>query len=139
MLTLLDLLALLGYRRGMTNTGTDVELAELVAEATQLGEDAGEAAGTWVEIHDEATARRALQLAEDGDPAWDNEFGSQTAPLSGEWSDSMTPRRLMYEEMQLIEGTVTEAEEEAILSAYEAPFFRAYGDEVSRMAKVQLD
>jgi hypothetical protein len=120
----------------MTNTEADIPMIRLIEEAEGIGRDHGKSAASHLEFRDEDTARRCIQLDEDGDPEW-YEYWGAPAPLSGEFADSMTPKRLL-EEMDLDLDTVTDVEEQEICDAYENAFVDAHRDEVIRLARAAL-
>lgn len=122
----------------MTNTESpEIPLAKLREEAEILGRDHGKSAASYLEFRDEDTARRCIQLDEDGDPEWFEYWGAPAA-LSGEWADSMTPLRLIRDEMDLDPDSVSDVEEREICDAYEQAFNDAHRDEVLRLARLAL-
>ena len=113
-------------------TGTiEADMDESLAEARALGKEYGKSAGTWIEFADEDSARKCIQLNEDGDPAWDDKYGL-TSPLSGQWADDLTPAQLLNE-LSLVD--VSPEEEQDICEAFDFAFRVAYVDEVVEHAR----
>lgn len=82
---------------------TDKEFKILLAEAAQLGREAGKNAASWWEqdaiggrsSNAQECAELTLKMLDDGDPAI---YDSLPSPnLSGEWADDPTPQSLMAE------------------------------------------
>lgn len=73
-------------------------IGSLLAEAYEMGRDAGRAAATWScdGNSDINERRRVLAMLNDGDPeAYD--YLPNTPNLSGEWADDPTPNSLAYD------------------------------------------
>lgn len=122
-------------------------LAVAVAEAERLGREAGDAAGR--DLFDGNTDRdiyeRCVRLAEDGDPAWSDEFGPAHAPLSGEWADDRTEAALLAETgvrwlFTIAKVAEVDRDEPAheVSSAYEAAFGEGYEHAVTGWAAEHL-
>lgn len=124
----------------MTNTAEQVEVSteRLVEEATELGQEHGRSSGTWVDGWTQEGAAHCLQLAEDGDPMWAEMWGA-SPPLSGEWADGMTERRLIEDELRIEWDSLTEAEVEEVVSAYEDGFYDGHDEEVLRQARIHAE
>jgi hypothetical protein len=118
-----------------TEIDTYYDSDETLADAEEKGLADGRAAGSWVTDGNttQATYRWLLTGIEDGNPEIMDSLPS--APLSGEWSDGMTPRKV------LDQYGVSEDDYEAddILNAYEDGFSRGVVDEVERACRYQLD
>lgn len=130
----------------MTNTESPAPSTSfhdaIVEEARELGAEHGKAAGSWVfdGNTDEATLRECLRMDEEGDPEFDDHWGSLD-PLSGEWADGLTPETLFDEldiEREGCEESLSEWVREEIETAYEEGFRDAHRDEVLRSASAAL-
>lgn len=111
------------------------EIKELEEAARQLGQDAGEAAASWV--FDGNTTReqyvRILKGIDDGDPEILDSL--PTPNLSGEWADDPTPR-------SVLEELGVDPEDDALapdlLSIWEQAASDAVVWELERIARMQL-
>jgi hypothetical protein len=120
----------------MTNTETsgNYDTDFLLAQVRELGEEHGKASGSWVEIDDEVSAQRCIQLDDEGDPEWHDIWGAR-APLSGEMADDFTPAllaRALDVEIERLDDAVWGE----VMEAYEQAYYDAHRDEVLRIAKV---
>ena len=106
---------------------------QLEREAADAGRVDGTAAASWLEISWESSARRLLQLIEDGDPVLD-EY-RPAAPLSGEWADGKSVRDFLEFDLDLDSVSVSSEEESELVTAYEDAYFGAWQDEVERRAR----
>lgn len=111
-----------------------LNLDEIIERAEQDGYDRGKAAGSWLLDGNstEDTARRLLEGIEGGDPEIMDALPS--APLSGEWADSLTPAEVLgwYD----LDEEHDAADE--ILRAFEDGYSRGVQDEAVRSARVLL-
>lgn len=111
----------------------------IIAEAAELGRDAGEAVASWVfdGNTDRATYERFLQGLEDGDPETLDRLPS--APLSGEWADGPTPTSLLRD--LGIEPYTDDADalQDAICDAFEEAYDTAMYEEVERVARYHTE
>jgi hypothetical protein len=108
----------------------------ILEDARKLGAEHGRAAGSWVIDGNTSreTARAILDGWEDCDPQI---MDMMPAPLSGEWADSMTPARLLYELTDGVGEYVHTDDElhDAACAAYEESFEDAYWLEVRASAE----
>lgn len=112
-----------------------MDLKPSLEAAVTAGTERGRAAATWVfdGNTDEATYQRFLDLNEAGDPALHDEFGPSTGWLSGENAEGPTPSSLA-DDLALR----SEADLDAVCSAYEDAADAAYWAEVERVANLQV-
>jgi hypothetical protein len=105
-------------------------LRDLLRTARELGREAGNASASWYFDRCELQREdylRVLKGINDGDPEILDTF--QSSPLSGEYSDDMTPKRL-YEDLGMGDAQIELAGDE-ICEEYEQAFNTAYSDSVA--------
>lgn len=110
---------------------------KLVAKATEMGEDAGKAAGSW--YFDGNTPTEAYQSFligyEKGDPLVLDTLPG--APLSGEWAESMTPSKLL-EELGVRETAAGWDAHGDLVQAYEDGFYEASQTYIVNVARYHM-
>lgn len=117
----------------MTNEQLETELSE----ATTLGRVHGEKTASWFFDGNtsQETYERVHKGLQDGDPVIMDSLPS--SPLSGEWADQMTPRRLLME-LGWNEESVSAEQQDEICETYEQSFNDAVQREVERIANYHL-
>lgn len=120
----------------------ELTVAECVARAEVLGDAHGRAAGGWVidGNTDDATALACVGMSEGGDPEWWDLFCSEYGPLSGQWSDGLTPVGLA-ESVGAEDAGIALDDWEAttpLCDAYEAAWYAAYERAAVRAALAML-
>uniref|UniRef100_UPI003F497F63 hypothetical protein n=1 Tax=Amycolatopsis sp. CA-096443 TaxID=3239919 RepID=UPI003F497F63 len=109
--------------------------------ARKLGAEDGKSGAAWVFDGNTDPTRyaRCLALDEDGDPAWDSEFGVPApGPLSGGHADVRTANSLLADlgVAEILDDEDSRGEaRETIVTAYQEAFAGAWSEEVLRTAR----
>jgi hypothetical protein len=99
--------------------------------AEKLGTEHGTSVASWY-FDGKTTAEtyvKVLGMIDDGDPEF---YDSRRPPLSGEYTDDMTPQRLLAE---LGAGDATPEEESELCDLYDQAHSQAWEDEIARVAR----
>jgi hypothetical protein len=108
---------------------TDTEWDDILARASNIGTEHGGSAATWVEFDDTDSARRFVELLDEGDP---EAYDSIPSAPSGEYAGDYSPRDL-YVELEISEDDETDDGE--IWNAYRDAFETTAAESVEKRAR----
>lgn len=119
---------------------SDRDVEDMMITARELGATAGTSASSWVfdGNTDQAAYERCVKLDDAGDPAWWDDYGPTSGPLSGEWAESPTPQGLAVEVDLAPADDVSGDVLIEVGDAFVEAFHDAWRDEVMRVARYHL-